>query len=77
MFEDRLRALLGEIEEINYFIQQGCIDREAFSGMKETTDPDHAMNTFDHKTGVAFTAIEQLLEEFYDLSDEEIENGNN
>lgn len=68
MFEQRLRDLYAELEQMNNDVQHGCIDRIVFSGMKgeETMDYDKTMAEFERKLGSAMDALDDLLIEFYE-----------
>jgi len=58
----RLIALLAELEDINHYIQNGCIDPihlACFEGY-ETEDPERLMAETDRLTSTAFSAIEDL-----------------
>lgn len=66
MFEDRLREVFAELEQINYEMQQGCIDVSAFDDIAGEPDHEHVMATFDEKIGVACSAVDNLLTEFYE-----------
>lgn len=63
---ERLRALLVELEDIDHFIQQGCIDPHHLECFKEyddeSEDPENLMAGSDRLTGTAFSAIEELMD---------------
>lgn len=61
---ERLRALLIELEDIDYFIQQGCIDPAHLYCFKDvdSSDPDFLMSESDRLTGIAYSAIDDLIE---------------
>lgn len=63
---ERLRALLAELEDIDHFIQQGCIDTHHLACFKacddEIEDTENLMAESDRLTGAAFSAIEELMD---------------
>jgi len=63
---ERLRKLLEELESIDYYIQGGCIDLFRLSCFKdcdnEEVEPDFLMAESDRLTGIAFSAIDELME---------------
>lgn len=60
----RLRDLLAEIEDINYYIQSGCVDPSHLSCFKdkEVESADQIMALTDTLLGEAFSAIFKLTE---------------
>lgn len=60
----RLMTILAELENINYFVQQGCIDPMHLECFEEsdTRNPDELMAKTDELTGVAHEAIEKLYD---------------
>jgi len=61
---NRLMAVLGELEDINYFVQQGCIDPMHLECFEEsdTATPDELMAKTDELIGAAHEAIEKLYD---------------
>lgn len=61
---NRLMAALAELEDINYFVQQGCIDPMHLQYFKEsdTRNQDELMAKTDELIGVAHEAIEKLYD---------------
>lgn len=61
---NRLMAVLAEIEDIDCFVQQGCIDPMHLQYFKEsdTANPDELMAKTDELIGVAHEAIEKLYD---------------
>lgn len=61
---DRLRALLIELEDIDCFIQQGCIDPTHLYCFRDSdsSDPDFLMSESDRLTGIAYSAIDDLIQ---------------
>lgn len=61
---NRLMAVLAEIEDINCFIQHGCIDPAHLYCFRDvdSSDPDFLMSESDRLTGIAYSAIDDLIE---------------
>lgn len=72
MSEAMLREICEHIESVNYRISNGCIDHAAFYGMKNEDELDHnkVMETFCEKLQAAYDAIDELLIEFYETTEE-------
>jgi hypothetical protein len=61
---ERLRALLCELEDINHFVQQGCVDPHHLACFDGYDNEDHEklMAESDRLTGSAYSAIEELMD---------------
>lgn len=62
--QNRLKNLLAEIEDINNYFQNGCIDRSNLEAFKDRykEDPDELMCQCDDYLQKAFDAIDHLTE---------------
>jgi hypothetical protein len=61
--EDRLRAVLTELEDINYIVQNACVDQSILQmlGKLGEGDPEVAMNEADRLLYAAYEQVDKLI----------------
>ncbi len=61
--EDRLRAVLTELEDINYILQNACVDQSILQmlGKLGEGDPEIAMNEADRLLYSAYEQVDKLI----------------
>jgi hypothetical protein len=61
--ENRLRAVLTELEDINYILQNACIDQSILQmlGKLGEGDPEVAMNEADRLLYAAYEQVDKLI----------------
>ena len=59
--QERLRAVLDEIEDMNAQIQQGCVDPQHLSCFSNEDDPESVMAACDLLIGLAYSNLDHLL----------------
>lgn len=65
MFRKRLADILGELEDINYHIQNSVIDPSLLEGITGDLTPDQIRNLADADINLAFSAIDNLIDKIY------------
>lgn len=60
----RLRAMLAELEDVNFFIQNGCIDPNHLHCFKDEhlNNPNEAMATTEKLIQEAYSALDKLTD---------------
>lgn len=62
--KEAIKELLGEIENISWYFQEGCIDPIRLSCFKDygNKDQDSLINTAEKLLGDAFCALDKLCD---------------